>query len=337
MRKVKTGVIGTGRLGMEHARNLAGSVPNAELVAVCNRDEARAAQAAQALGIAKSYGDAAKLCNDEEVEAVVIVTNTDSHTDMIKLALDAGRHVFCEKPLADTVEKCKAAEEAVAAHKDLVFQLGFHRRFDPTYVRAAQLVREGAIGDIVLVRSSSQDPAAIIEGALAYGPKSGGVFLDLAIHDIDMVRYLTNDEPDKLFAVGGAYAYPQFAEWGDGDNVSCLMHLKGGAMAYLFAGRSAAHGTQAETEIVGTKGSLNISHVPADTMLEIMDEGGVRRECYQDFLTRWHEAYIAELTDFCDNVIHGRQGSPNVTDGTRATALAIACKESFLSGKLMEV
>lgn len=334
MIKVKTGIIGTGRLGMEHAVNLAGSVSNAELVAICDMNEERAKDAAKELSVGKYYTDPAAMCADKEVEAVVIVTNTDSHVDMIRIALEAGKHVFCEKPLADTVEKCRAAEEAVAAHPDQIFQLGFHRRFDRSYVLAKEKIDRGDIGKIVLIRCYSQDPKAIIEGTIAYGPKSGGQFIDMAIHDIDMIRHLSGAEPKKLWAIGACYEYPQFADWDDGDNVSCLMQMDNDVMAYLYAGRAAAHGAHIETEIIGTNGSLVISHVPSDSMLEIMDAHGVRRECYQDFLTRWHDAYITELTDFCDNVRNKKQGNPGVKDGTAATAIALACKKSFLSGEL---
>lgn len=337
MKKVKIGIIGVGRLGYEHACNLANRVPNTELVAICDRKEDRAKQVAEELDVAKYYTDAKDLCADPEVEAVVIVTNTDSHTDMIKIAMDAGKHVFSDKPLSDTIEKCKDAEKVVAAHPELTFMLGFMRRYDKSYAIAKQKIDNGDIGDVILVRCYSQDPISIIEGTLEYAPRSGGQFIDMNIHDIDLIRWLTSSEPKKLWAIGGCYEFKQYKDWDDGDNVSCLMQCENDAMAYMYAGRAAAHGAQVETEIIGTRGTLRIASVPNSSMLEVMSEHGVCQECYQDFITRWHDAYVTEMEVFANCVIEGKPGTPNVVDGIKNTEIAFRCKESFLSNELVTV
>ena len=336
MKKLKVGIIGVGRLGFEHASNLANRIPNSELVAIADGNLERAKWAAKELGVEKVYDKPEALCADPEVEAVAIITNTDSHVAMIKIAMEAGKHVFCEKPLSGNLEECKEAEKIIEAHPDLIFQLGFHRRYDKSYRLAKEKMDRGDIGRVVLVRCYSQDPKAIIEGTLEYAPRSGGQFIDMSIHDIDLIRWLTGSEPKKLWAIGGCYEFKQYKDWDDGDNVSCLIQCEDDAMAFFFAGRAAAHGAQVETEIVGTNGTLCISHVPTDSLLEVMSEHGVCRECYQDFITRWHEAYIVELEDFCNNVMNTKQGNPNVYDGTKATNIAIKCKESFLSGNMID-
>lgn len=337
MRKIKFGVIGVGRLGYEHASNLANRIPAAELVAICDQNEAKAKEVAEELGVEKVYRDPHDLCADPEVEAVAVVTNTDSHVEMIRIAMEAGKHVFSEKPLAETVEKCKKAEAIVEAHPDLVFMLGFMRRFDHSYEIAKKKIENGDIGKPVLVRCYSQDPRAIIEGTLEYVPRSGGHFLDMSIHDIDLIRWLTGSEPEKLWAIGGCYEFPQFKNWDDGDNVSCLMQMKNQMMAFLFAGRTAAHGSAVETEILGTEGMLRIGSTPTDSLVQVFSEHGVCQECYQDFVTRWHLAYIRELEYFCEAVSKKIRPKPDVYDGTKATEIAYRCKESFVKNALLDL
>lgn len=335
MKTLKVGIIGVGRLGYEHASNIQFRVPGMELVAISDANMDRAKQAAESLGVSAVYADPKDLCEDPNVEAVAIVTNTDSHVDMIELAMNAGKHVFCEKPLAETVEKCKRAEKIVEAHPDLIFQLGFMRRYDYSYEVAKTKIDNGDIGDIILVRCYSQDPISIIKGTLEYAPRSGGQFIDMSIHDIDLIRWLTNSDPAKLWAIGGCYEFKQYKDWDDGDNVSCLMQMKNEIMAFFFAGRAAAHGSAVETEIVGTRGTLRIGAVPTDSMVEVMSKHGVCRECYQDFLTRWHGAYIKEMEVFLDNVENKKKATPNVYDGTASTNIAFRCKESFLKNELL--
>ena len=335
MKKLKMGIIGVGRLGYEHACNIATRVPGAELVAICDGNLDRAKEVAEELGVPSVYSDPKEMCANPEVEAVAIITNTASHVDMIRIAMDAGKHVFCEKPLAENVEKCLEAEKIIAAHPDLTFILGFMRRFDYSYRLAKKKIENGDIGKVILVRCYSQDPISIIKGTLEYAPRSGGQFIDMSIHDIDLLRWLTESEPKNLWAIGGCFEFKQYKDWDDGDNVACMLQFKNDAMAFFFAGRAAAHGSHVETEIVGTRGTLRIAAVPTDSMLEVMSEHGVCRECYQDFVSRWHDAYITELEEFCDCVQNGRPASPDVVDGTNSTKIAFRCKESFLKNEML--
>ncbi|WP_101696641.1 Gfo/Idh/MocA family oxidoreductase [Clostridium minihomine] len=337
MKKLKFGIIGVGRLGYEHASNIAFRVPGAELVAICDANYENAKKVAAELGVKAVYQDPKKMCADPEVEAVAIVTNTDSHVEMLRIAMEAGKHVFCEKPLADTVEKCKQAEKIIEAHPNQIFMLGFMRRYDYSYRVAKQKIDNGDIGDVILVRCYSQDPISIIEGTLEYAPRSGGQFIDMSIHDIDLIRWLTNSEPRNLWAMGGCYEFKQYKDWDDGDNVSCLMQCENDAMAFFFAGRAAAHGSHVETEIIGTRGTLRIAAVPTNSLVEVMSEHGVCRECYQDFISRWHDAYITEIAEFCDCVENERKAAPGVYDGTKSTNIAFRCKESFKTGKMLSL
>ena len=337
MRKLKLGVAGLGRLGTEHAKNIQMRIPNTELLAVCNRSKEKLDRFVETYDVPYAFTDIDDFLKLQEMDAVVIATNTDSHAQLIEKSLQAGKHVFCEKPLSASLSECGRAVKAVREHPDLCCMLGFMRRFDPSYRRAKEKIDRGDIGKVISVRCASQDPLAIIDGFLEYAPRSGGIFFDLAIHDIDLIRFFTGSEPETLFAVGDCYAYPQLKELQDGDNVSCLIQNRDGSMASIFAGRAAAHGTVAETEIIGTKGSIRIASVPSDSLLEVMNTNGVVRECYQDFLTRWEEAYRYEIEYFASCVLSGNFSGPTVQDGKNAVQIAKMLQESFTDGKLKTV
>mgnify|MGYP000892507340 CR=1 FL=1 len=333
MKDIKVGIVGLGRLGSVHAQNLAFKIPGCKLVAACSLEQKELDWAKDYLKVEYTTTDYKKMVDEADIEAVVIVSSSPEHCWMIEYALDAGKHVFTDKPLGCSLEECKRAEAAVERHPDKLFFLGFMRRYDHSYQVAKKKMENGDIGDVILVRCYSQDPISIIEGTLEYAPRSGGQFIDMSIHDFDLIRWLTGSEVKELWATGGCYEFKQYKDWDDGDNVSGLMKMENDAMAFFFAGRAAAHGSHVETEIVGTRGTLRISSVPTDSLVEVMSQHGVCRECYQDFITRWHDAYITEIEEFCDCVATGRKATPGVIDGTQSTKIAFRCKESFLTDK----
>lgn len=337
MKKIKIGSVGLGRLGYEHATNIATKISQAELVAICDIDENRVAAVADELDVQYRYTNFEEMCKNPELDAIVIVSPSSLHPEQIAMALSYGKHVFCDKPLGTTVEQCLVAEKAVEAHPDKIFMLGFMRRFDPSYLDAKARIARGELGKVILVRSYTQDPIATIEGTLKFAKWSGGQFLDMCVHDIDLVRWFTQSEPKNVWGIGGCFEFEQYREWNDGDNVSVMMQCEDEAMAFMFAGRAAAHGSHVETEIIGTRGTLRIASVPAKNLLEIMDSHGVRRECYMDFLTRWHEAYVNEIVEFCNCILENRKPEVTVYDGTAVSKIAYRCKESFETGKMLGV
>lgn len=336
MKKIKIGSIGLGRLGLEHAKNIASRVPGAELSALCDVDEEKLLKVANMLDVKNTYTDFEEMCKNPELDAICIVSPSNLHTEHIKTALKNGKHVFCEKPLDTTVSKCLEAEKIVNGYPDQIFMLGFMRRYDYSYVKAKEKIDRGDIGRIILIRAYTQDPAATIESTLKFAPNSGGQFLDMSVHDIDLCNWFTGGVvPKNLWAVGGCFAYPQYKQWNDGDNVSALIQYEDETMAFLFAGRAAATGCNVETEIIGTKGSLRIGSVGADSLLEVMGEHGVCRECYPDFMQRWHHAYIAEMEEFAACIKENRKPQVSVHDGTMASKIAYRCKESFETGEML--
>ncbi len=334
--RVKLGTVGLGRLGLRHAENIAARIEGAELYAICDTDTSRLNSVADRLGVKYRYTDFNDMAALEELDGIVIVSPSAFHTSQIETALEAGKHVFSEKPLGITVDECKAAEKAVEKHPDRVFMLGFMRRFDESYMYAKEKISAGYIGRPVLIRSYSQDPEKFIDGAIRYAGHSGGEFLDMAVHDIDLARWFTGSEPETVYAIGGCYAHMEFAEFNDGDNVSALLKFRDETMVFLFAGRTAPHGYNVETEIIGTKGILRIGSVPQKNLVEILDEHGVRKECSENFLERFESSYIREMQEFVSCIRENRKPEITVYDGTRVTEIAYTCKNAFESGELLK-
>lgn len=334
---IRIGAVGLGRLGYQHAYNLRFGIPNAQLVALCDMNEEKLRATAQQWGVAHAYTDYAAMLENPDLDAVAITSPSHLHTAQIAAALERGLHVFCEKPLGTTVEECLIAEEAVRKHPDRVVMLGFMRRYDDSYAYARKMVVEGKIGKPILFRGYSQDPESAIKGAIAYAGHSGGQFIDMAVHDIDLARWFMGSDPKTIFAIGGCYAHPEFGQYKDGDNVAALMHLQNGAMAFLFAGRTAPHGYNVETEIIGTQGILRIASVPQKNMVEILDAHGVRRECSQDFIERFGSAYLNEMNEFIACISEGRKPEVTVFDGTKCTEIAYRCKEAFETNELVRM
>lgn len=337
MKKVKIGAVGLGRLGRKHSENIAFKVPNAELIAICALTEEEVSIVREEWGIPYGYTDYNEMLKNKELDAIFISSPSALHCQQISDALNAGFHVFCEKPLGTTLEECKLAEKAVENHSDKVFMLGFMRRYDPSYAYAKKKIEDGEIGKPILFRGYSQDPESCIEGAIRFAPHSGGQFIDMAVHDIDLARWFLKSEVKSIYAIGGCYAHPEFGQYNDGDNVSTLMQFENGAMAFLFAGRTAPHGYNVETEIIGTKGTLRIGSVPQKNLVEILDEHGVRKECSQNFIERFEEAYINELQEFVNCIIENRKPDVTVYDGTKATIIAYVATQSFRQKELIKL
>ncbi len=337
MKKVRVGVVGLGRLGKKHAENVAFRIPNAELSAVCSVVEDEVKQAKDQWGIPYGYTDYYEMIRNKELEAVLIASPSGEHCKHIEAALEAGLHVFCEKPLGINIEECLAAEKVVEKHTDKVFMLGFMRRYDSSYAYAKQKIKEGSIGDPIMVRAYGLDPESLVEGAIRFARTSGGIFLDMAIHDIDLARWYLSSEPEKVYAIGGSYLHKEFAEYGDCDNACAMMQFKNGTMAMLYVGRTAPHGYHVETEIVGTKATLRVSSVPQKNLVTIFDQNGAVQECVSGFIERFDQSYLNEVQEFVNCILEGRRPEVTVYDGTLSTKVAYAATEAFRRNELITI
>jgi myo-inositol 2-dehydrogenase/D-chiro-inositol 1-dehydrogenase len=337
MRKIKIGIVGLGRLGKRHAYNLANLVPGVDLIAACSPVQAELDWATTELGIPRLFKSFDQMLAEADIDAVWIASSSVHHSAQALAALDRGLHVFVEKPMGVTLDECATIERAVAAHPRQVFLIGFVRRFDPSYKYAKELVDKGVVGKPFLVRSQTCDLDEYAEFQLEFVKTGGGIFLDMNVHDIDLARWFLGSEVKEVHAVGGSYVHPGFAELGDADNTVCLATFENGAMAVLSASRTAFHGHDTHTEIVGSKGILKIGAMPRKNRVEIFDAAGAQTNCVRDFYERFEAGFIAEAREFVSCILEGRRPEITPRDGTAATRTGMAMTESFRSKGIIQV
>lgn len=335
MRTIKMGIVGLGRLGKKHAENIAFRVPNAELLAVCSIKQDEVDEAQKNWGIKFAYTNYEEMLANKELDAIFIASSSTEHCNQIQLALEAGYDVFSEKPLGITKEEVDHITNIIEKHNDKKFMLGFMRRFDPSYIYAKKKLDSGEIGKPMYIRCYSIDPVSAVEGAIAFAEKSGGLYLDMMIHDLDLARWFLNSEAKTVFAVGDNYLYPEFGEYDDIDNGAAMIQFKNGSVASFFAGRTSVHGYHIETEIIGTKGTLRIGTIPEKNLVTVFNENGAVRECHEGFLERFEDAYLNELQEFVNCVIEDRNPPVGAFDGLKATEIGYACKQSLITNQLV--
>jgi myo-inositol 2-dehydrogenase/D-chiro-inositol 1-dehydrogenase len=269
---------------------------------------------------------------------VVIVTPTSLHADQAIAALEAGKHVFCEKPLALEVADCLRVEAVAARHPRQKLLVGFVRRFDPSYSAAMAKIREGAIGTPFMVRSQTldmNDPSGFF---VRFAPTSGGIFLDMAIHDIDCARFLLGGPKAKRVYASGIIAVHQgLAACGDVDNGVATVEFEGGKLAVIYVSRTLAHGMEASTEVYGTAGRIAIGEGMKLGGLDIADAHGARTEGLPTFWERFADAFAVEAQAFVDAVRDDAPLPLSLADATENTRLTRAITDAFRSGKPVEL
>ncbi len=329
MKKVKIGIVGLGRLGKKYAENIAFNIRNAELTAACSVVPAELDWVKEKMGISNVYSDYDEMLKHKGLDAVFIVSSTNMHAEHLLKALDAGLHVFSEKPLAVSVEDCLKVEAALPNYPNQTAVVGFVRRFDPSYRYAKDKVDAGAIGKPFLVRSQTIDKDSLASFMMEYVGNSGGIFHDFNVHDVDLARWFLGSNVKSVWAIGGAYKYPGFGEVGDADNVMSTCQMENGTMAVINASRTAMHGHDTYTEVVGTEGSLRIGRPAGKNRVEIYDKDGIRKECLETFWDRFEEAFLLMAKDFVDCLLEGRKPELVINDATEATRATEAFTTSF--------
>lgn len=337
MKKIKVGIAGLGRLGRVHAQNLAFKIPNAELTAACSIVPAELDYAKNELGVADVYTDFREMLAKADIDAVAIVTTSSEHCWQVEAALDAGKHVFTDKPLGVDVNQCKIAEAAVERHPDKIFFLGFMRRYDPSYAYAKKKIDEGAIGTPYMVKATGIDPEALVEGSIKFAANSGGIFIDMAVHDIDLMRWFLGSEPVQVHALGTTFKHPEFRDAHDDETGVAVYKCENGAIGMVHVGRTAPHGYHVETEIVGTEGSIRISPVPEKNLAILYNQHGVVQECVESFPVRFAEAYLLEMQEFIDCIEENRKPGVTVYDGTKSTDIAFKTTEAWKYGTIVKI
>jgi len=335
---LRIGIAGVGRMGRHHATNLAQRVLGAELVAACSPIADELVWARDALGVAHVYPEYAQLLAHPGLDAVFLVTPTTLHADQIIGGLVAGKHVFSEKPLALNLPDCLRVEQEAAKHPQLKVMIGYVRRFDPSYRDAYDKIQAGAIGRPFLARSQTTDQHDPSGFFVRYAAASGGILLDMSVHDIDTVRWLLGANGAKrVFAAGMIAIHEGLREVGDVDNAVATIEFADGQIACIYASRTMAHGHDTQTEVVGTAGRLSVGQNPRLNRVEIADAHGVRNECTPTFYERFAEAFLLEAQAFVDIVREDRPPPLTLRDATEATRIGIAVTESLRTRRMVEL
>lgn len=329
-RTLKVGIVGLGRLGQRHAENLAHHVPHAQLVAACSPLESERDWAANTLGVANCYAEYAALLAHPDLDAVFLVTPTALHAEQTIAALQAGKHVFCEKPLSLDLQDCLRVEAEAARHPELKVMIGFVRRFDASYRDAARKIGEGLIGKPYLIRSQTldqNDPGGFF---VRFAASSGGIFLDCSVHDIDLARWLlASPTPRRVYAIGTNVIHQGLREFDDVDNGMATLEFSDGSMASFMASRTMAHGHETLTEVFGSHGRLTIGAGARLDRVEISDQHGVRHECTADFYARFSDAFLLEAREFVDAALGMGTLSLSLADATEATRIGLAMTQAM--------
>ncbi len=332
--KLALGLIGVGRMGQILAESLVTRVPTASLVAVADVNVAQAQAVAARLGIPNVYDDYRALLARQDIAAVLIVTPTNTHVEVIRAAAAAGKHVFCEKPLALTVAGCEEAIAAVEAAGVMLY-VGFMRRFDAAYQAAKAQIEAGVIGQPVMFKAVGRDsgPTSV---EYARRENSGGLIMDMAIHDFDLARWLMGSEVVRVHSEGACLVYPQLRAAGDIDNAVVNLRFANEAVGNVDVSRNGVYGYDIRTEVVGADGALFIGRLQQTALLTLTRQG-IRHDAVMHFRERFGDAYTAELADFVACVRDDRPPTIGGADARAATAIAVAATRSLDEGRAVEV
>src|SRR5665647_488553 len=292
-KKTRIAVIGAGRIGRVHAENIARLIPEAELVGVSDVKKEAADLLAKELGT-KSHVDYHDFLNDPSIDAIAICSSTDTHAQIIQEAAKKKKHIFCEKPIDLNLEKIRISL-TVVKESGVIFQLGFNRRFDPNFRRVAELVKKGELGTPQIVKITSRDPSP---PPAEYVAVSGGMFLDMTIHDFDMARYLMGDEVVEVHTMGAVLIDPAIGKAGDVDTATIQLRYKSGALGIIDNCRKAVYGYDQRVEVFGSKGCAQASNVAPNNVQMWMGDNVKQDLPHHFFIERYREAYLVELREF---------------------------------------
>lgn len=320
------GLIGAGRMGHVFAQQLAVGIPGARLVAIADTFQENLSNASARFGIAHAYAHPDELLARADIDAVLIVTPTNTHAALVQDAARAGKHIFCEKPLALSLAECDAAV-AATERAGVKLQVGFMRHFDPAYVAAKEKIDAGVIGAPVLYKSIGRDPRRT-SLEFAAREKSGGMIADMGIHDFDAARWLMGSEVTRVYSQGACLVYPELQEVNDIDNALVSLKFANGALGNVDLSRNAVYGYDIRAEVLGSRGSLHIGSLQ-QTPLLVLTPNGVTHDTIPYFMERFGAAYAAELRDFVACILEHRAPRVSGRDARAATAIAVAATLSL--------
>lgn len=324
-KKLRLGIIGAGRIGKVHAETLSFRVPEAIPASITDVNGVSAKEVAERCGIFKVARNAAELINDPAIDAVLICSPTETHADLVIQAARAGKHIFCEKPIDASLARIDAALAEVKK-SGVKFQVGFNRRFDANFARVRAAVERGEIGTPHLMHIISRDPAP---PPVSYIKLSGGIFLDMTIHDFDMARFLVGDEVETIYAAGGVRIDPEIGKAGDLDTVLLVLQFKNGVIGTIDNSRKAVYGYDQRVEILGSQGAISTGNCYPNQAI-LSTASAVQRDLPLNFfMERYTESFVSELQAFVNAVREDKQVPVNGMDGRIAVLMGLAARKSY--------
>ncbi|MBQ7542753.1 MAG: inositol 2-dehydrogenase [Clostridia bacterium] len=331
---MNVGIIGAGRIGKVHGESIMRYVKDATVKAIADPFMNADTEAwAKDLGIAEVYTDYHKILEDKDIEAVLICSSTDTHSAISLEAIAAGKHIFCEKPIDHDVNKILEVKKALES-ANVKYQVGFNRRFDHNFKGARAAVEAGKIGTLDVLKICSRDPGA---PPVEYVKVSGGIFLDMTIHDFDMVRFMSGEEVEEVFAYGAVRVDPAIGEAGDIDTAVISMKLQSGAIAVIDNSREASYGYDQRVEAFGRKGQVAVTNDTESTAV-ISDADGVHAEKpLYFFLQRYMQAYVAEVSEFIDCIVNDKEVSVGIDCGLQPVLIGLAAKRSLAENRPVKI
>jgi len=322
-RKLRFGVLGVGRIGKIHAGNLARRIPGTEVAALADVFPEELAAVAAKLNVGKTFADYRKVLELPEVDAVAICTPTNTHYQVILDAAAAGKHIFCEKPIDLAIEKIVGINAEVKK-RGIELMVGFNRRYDPNFLKVHDTVKAGGIGEPQILRITSRDPAPPPE---TYIRASGGIFLDMTIHDFDMARYLMGDVVE-VYARANVLVDPAIGKAGDWDTVMVTLTFANGALGAIDNSRKAVYGYDQRAEVFGSEGMIAVKNNTHDNHVRLDREGTHSALPLDFFMDRYAESYLKEMEAFVDAVRNQRPAPVNGNDGLMAVVIGLAAAKS---------
>jgi len=323
--RLRFGVIGTGRIGQLHARHLSYRVAQADLIMVSDIEEKTAKRCAQECQVAQHSTDYHDVLHHPDIQAVLICSSTDTHAKIIEEAASEGKHIFCEKPIDHDLRKIDRALAAVEK-AGVLLQVGFNRRFDANYRRVRQAIERGEIGEPHLMHIVSRDPGP---PPIEYIKVSGGIFLDMTIHDFDMARFLVGSEVEEVYTAGAVRIDPAIGEAGDLDTLTITLKFANGVIATIDNSRKAVYGYDQRVEVFGSKGCISVANNYPNTAT-IQTEDSIRRDLPLNFfMERYVDSYLEELDQFLKAVLNKSPVPVSGKDGRIPVIMAQAARKSY--------
>jgi myo-inositol 2-dehydrogenase / D-chiro-inositol 1-dehydrogenase len=323
--RLNMGVIGAGMIGKVHAENLAYRIPTANLLMIADINAAAARETAERCRIPQAVEDYHEILANPAVDAVVICSSTNTHAQIICEAAEAGKHIFCEKPIDFSLRKIDDALKLVES-KGVKLQVGFNRRFDPNFARVRRAVADGEIGEPHLVHIVSRDPEPPTP---EYVKTSGGIFMDMTIHDFDMARYLIGKEVVEIYAGGGVRIDPEIGKAGDLDTVLLLLKYEDGTLGTIDNSEKAAYGYDQRVEVFGSKGAVHINNNYPNSAVVSSGQAIYSDKPLYFFIERYVESYVAEMRCFIDAVLGDQPVPVTGADARMPVVMGLAARRSY--------